>query len=728
MIFKCKICGGELNVDKGQSTVECEYCGVKQTLPKFFDESTKLMYDRANNYLIHQEFDKAENIFRQILHSDNADSEAYWGLVLCKYGILYVKDPKTKKYIPTCNRTYYSSIFDDENYKNAVKFADEEKAQLYKTNAKTIDDIQRRIISVSKHEKPFDIFISYKETAANGGRTKDSAAAQDLYEKLTLEGYKVFFSRITLEDKIGTEYEPYIYAALASSKVMITVCSSKENIESVWVKNEWSRFLGFAQRDNSKTILPLYFDMDKSELPDEFANLAAYDMQEDGFEQDLIRGIKKLIPLPVMEKERRKKRKKIFARIGAGIAACVVAAAVYMIPWFMKLPEYNAAMQLYNDKNYPEATWAFDKMGGYRDSKEMKQKCELSWRKSLATVVTDDYYINENGYIESYGEQGLENDLNSGEHGRVISILPTYGCTLPSQNDDEESREYVGLYALYEDGTYKNSYNRNICTSFSGEGYIVIKSDHYINNSDKNDIIQMIPLCEDSTYCNGGTMLTLHSDGKVLYHKTREDSIVDSEIMKSVLLWENIVQVIVYVDEKDEKDLYIIAGITSDGRVNVVNNDVERVYKDDEYYCNTKISNEIELLSTLDGIKTIDFCIQKVRNKGVGTAYFDFMAINDSKIISYIGRKFVESEPKDITEVKLNETSSFFLTESVSCILYKNGDFLVNNELLLTDVRYINNGYAITNSGEVYKYDVYSDITIKPLNIKTCVYDEWKER
>lgn len=283
MIFKCKICGGELNVERGKSIVECEYCGVRQTLPRFIDENTKLMYDRANSYLMHNEFDKAENIYNQILFADREDADAYWSLVLCKYGISYVKDPKTQKYVPTCNRTYYSSIFDDENYKNAIKYADAEKAELFKTDAKTIDDIQRGIVAISRKEKPFDIFISYKETGVSGGRTKDSIAAQELYERLTNEGYKVFFSRITLEDKIGTEYEPYIYAALASSKVMITVCSSNENIESVWVKNEWSRFMSFMQKDSAKTILPLYFDMDKSNLPDEFAHLTSHDMKTDGF-------------------------------------------------------------------------------------------------------------------------------------------------------------------------------------------------------------------------------------------------------------------------------------------------------------------------------------------------------------------------------------------------------------------------------------------------------------
>ena len=142
--------------------------------------------------------------------------------------------------------------------------------------------------------------------------------------------------------------------------------------------------------------------------PDEFAHLPSHDMKTDGFEQDLLRGIKKLIPLPIMEKERREKRKKLIKKIGIGAAACLVIAAICMIPWFMKLPDYNAAMQLYYDKNYPEATWAFDELGGYRNSTEMKDKCEKSWRKSLANTVCTGmsnneygaYYISPNGAVE----------------------------------------------------------------------------------------------------------------------------------------------------------------------------------------------------------------------------------------------------------------------------------------------------------------------------------------
>ena len=36
--------------------------------------------------------------------SSSIEAEAYWGLVLCRYGIEYVNDPATGKKVPTCHR------------------------------------------------------------------------------------------------------------------------------------------------------------------------------------------------------------------------------------------------------------------------------------------------------------------------------------------------------------------------------------------------------------------------------------------------------------------------------------------------------------------------------------------------------------------------------------------------------------------------------------------------
>ena len=293
-IFKCKMCGGELQIDPGESVAVCEYCGTTQTLPKLDDDRRANLYDRANHFRRNNDFDKAAGIYEQILNEDKTDAEAYWSLVLCRYGIEYVEDPATHKRVPTVNRAQYTSIFDDEDYKSAIQYADAAQRVVYEAEAKAINEIQKGILEISQKEEPFDVFICYKETDAHGRRTPDSVLATDLYHQLTQEGFKVFFSRITLEDKLGTAYEPYIFAALNSAKVMVVLGTKPEYFNAVWVKNEWSRYLALIRGGAKKVLIPAYRDMDPYDLPEEFSHLQAQDMSKLGFMQDLIRGIKKL--------------------------------------------------------------------------------------------------------------------------------------------------------------------------------------------------------------------------------------------------------------------------------------------------------------------------------------------------------------------------------------------------------------------------------------------------
>lgn len=94
-VFKCKMCGGTLGIQQGASVAVCEYCGTRQTLPKSDDDVIANLFNRANNLRLRCEFDKAEQIYEKIVQQDDGEAEAYWGIVLCKYGIEYVEDPKT---------------------------------------------------------------------------------------------------------------------------------------------------------------------------------------------------------------------------------------------------------------------------------------------------------------------------------------------------------------------------------------------------------------------------------------------------------------------------------------------------------------------------------------------------------------------------------------------------------------------------------------------------------
>ena len=294
-IFKCKMCGGSLEVEKGKTICECEYCGTKQTVSATDDEIVTNLYNRANNLRIKCEFDKAQEIYEKIVAKNPNEAEAYWGIVLCKYGIEYVEDPNTYKRVPTCHRTQLESVLTDVDYLSAVENADSNQRLIYEQEAKEIDKLQKDILSIAHNEKPFDVFICYKETDENGKRTVDSVLANDIYYQLTQEGLKVFYAAITLENKLGQEYEPYIFSALNSAKVMLVVGTKPENFNAVWVKNEWSRYLKLMSNDRSKTLIPCFRDMDAYDLPDEFSHLQAQDMSKIGFINDIVRGIKKLI-------------------------------------------------------------------------------------------------------------------------------------------------------------------------------------------------------------------------------------------------------------------------------------------------------------------------------------------------------------------------------------------------------------------------------------------------
>ena len=294
-ILRCKMCGAPIEVTENNHLVTCSYCGSKQTIIDANDERKTNLFNRANQLRMNCDFDSAIAAYESIISLYPQEPEAYWGLALSKFGIEYVDDPKTKKKIPTIHRSSYEHFDRDSNYLRALEYADIVAQEQYKHEATEITNIQKSILNISKSEKPFDIFICYKESDNEGKRTRDSVIGQELHQLLTDKGYKVFFSRVTLENKLGTMYEPYIFAALNSAKIMIVIGTKKEYFNATWVKNEWSRFLSLMQGRGEKYIIPCYRDMDAYEMPEELLGFQAQDLNKLGFIQDLLRGINKLI-------------------------------------------------------------------------------------------------------------------------------------------------------------------------------------------------------------------------------------------------------------------------------------------------------------------------------------------------------------------------------------------------------------------------------------------------
>jgi len=293
-VFKCKMCGGELEIVPGSSTAECEYCGSKQTLPRVSDDRLAALYERANDLRMSHEFDKAIETYEKIIEENPTDADAYWSMVLCRYGIQYVEETTSGTRKPTINRVQKVSIFEDVDYKSAIKYADAAQDLIYQEEAEKIDRILQKYLQISRKDPPYDVFICYKQTDTDGEPTEDSGYARQIDHRLKND-FKVFFAPVTLKDKLGEEFEPHIFAAIHSAKVMVVIGTKPEYVNAPWVKNEWSRFLAATKDDYNRLLIPVYKGMRPEEFPEEFRYAQAQDMSQMGFMWDLVDCIKRVV-------------------------------------------------------------------------------------------------------------------------------------------------------------------------------------------------------------------------------------------------------------------------------------------------------------------------------------------------------------------------------------------------------------------------------------------------
>ena len=401
-ILKCKMCGGDLNIIEGATVAVCEYCDTKQTVPTADNEKKMTMFARANRLRAACEFDKAAGIYESIVADFPEEAEAYWGLVLCKFGIEYVDDPATGKKIPTCHRSSFDSVMDDSDFEQVMENADSVARKVYREEAKAIEELRKGIIEVSAKEEPYDIFICYKETDENGERTIDSVIAQDIYDMLTENKYRVFFARISLEDKLGTAYEPYIFAALNSAKIMLAIGTDYEYYNAVWVKNEWSRFLMLMSIDKKKMLIPCFKDLDAYDIPKEFRRLQAQDMGKVGAMQDLLRGIKKILP---------KEKQSVIVSQNSSVAVdsenAKIQSLLKRVYIFLEDEDWDSA------NRYCEKILDIEPENGEAYFCKLMSKNRVSVRENMKSMESS--FENDNDYKKAvrFGDDNLKYELNS---------------------------------------------------------------------------------------------------------------------------------------------------------------------------------------------------------------------------------------------------------------------------------------------------------------------------
>ena len=290
--LNCRCCGGALN--NSSKLCVCQHCGATNFISDVANKNV-IKLNRANKLRQENDFDNAARIYDAILEENAPTSDILWYRTLCEYGIEYVADPVTYKYFPTLHRISDESIKDNSFFLQSLELSeDEQQKETLIKEADYINEIQIKYLNIASNEKPYDVFICYKETDMESGEyTEDAQLAEELFKELTGSGFKVFFARETLKNKLSIDYEPYIFAALKSAKAMAVIGTKSEYFSSVWVKNEWGRFLKLSEKNPEKKMFFACYDPE--ELPRAFASKQAQLLGKEGAIKNLAANIERFL-------------------------------------------------------------------------------------------------------------------------------------------------------------------------------------------------------------------------------------------------------------------------------------------------------------------------------------------------------------------------------------------------------------------------------------------------
>jgi len=130
-------------------------------------------------------------------------------------------------------------------------------------------------------DQKYDIFISFKNTK-DDCYTEDKELAGRLYDFLSNNGLKVFFSPVSLKEIGIDEFEKGIDQALDAADVFIAVGCSRANFEAEWLIKEWNTFykkIQNRQKPHGRQFV-LYKNMTTRDLPEHIANKESKDASD----------------------------------------------------------------------------------------------------------------------------------------------------------------------------------------------------------------------------------------------------------------------------------------------------------------------------------------------------------------------------------------------------------------------------------------------------------------
>ena len=315
--MKCTNCGTEITVKSGAGIdkhsaafAECPSCLTEMQITRWGADVDRLL-DKALAFRIGHHYDIAYKTYCRALEKEPKCTDALWGALLSKYG---VEISSRTKFKPSLHKITKESFLNEPYYKKltADDLCDAAAAIEYEKKSKEIEMARQMSLRAVEKEPDYDIFLSFKTTDAEGFETADKRKAEEIYNKLTKQGYRVFYAPVVLEGKIGLSYEPIIYAALHSAAAMILISSKTEYLNSPWVANEWKRYIEIVEENTIKghdkqlnLTVCHYGELQRDGLPPELQVYQTIDFDEKSadFLIDKIKKNADITPSLIKEKE-----------------------------------------------------------------------------------------------------------------------------------------------------------------------------------------------------------------------------------------------------------------------------------------------------------------------------------------------------------------------------------------------------------------------------------------
>lgn len=275
----CNNCGGKRYRVVGQNMVKCEFCGSLYVDEQASKEEEVLIvgaYEKLRAY----KFAEAVDEFDKIIALFPMSFEAYFGKALAKNKIIFYNNKRNLANRPRICGDEIPSLFEDEDFKQAIKLAPPETAKIFTDKAKRIDNIIKGYQQTKS--KNYDVIVC----AVDYQKNEENSLVAKAVEELKLDGLDVYF----FQGDEQREKEDETFRALETAKVLVFFINKEKGLTSGEIKHIYDRYLNkilLKQKTRSSFIVAL----DKSKglaLPKELKSCkSVIDSSSISFLQDL---------------------------------------------------------------------------------------------------------------------------------------------------------------------------------------------------------------------------------------------------------------------------------------------------------------------------------------------------------------------------------------------------------------------------------------------------------